>query len=78
MEPHRQPRHSHCHCRVVALGYAGWGEGQLDAEMHRHGWHAAQGRAQILFHTPVEARWQQTWRIEGINPAHLSGETGSA
>ena len=28
---------------IAALGYAGWGEGQLDEEMTRHGWFAAQG-----------------------------------
>ena len=28
---------------IAALGYAGWGEGQLDEEMTRHGWFAARG-----------------------------------
>jgi putative AlgH/UPF0301 family transcriptional regulator len=37
----------------VALGYAGWGEGQLDGEMRQHGWYAAEGRAKILFE-PLE------------------------
>ena len=31
---------------IVALGYAGWGEGQLDEEMTRHGWFAAHGSDQ--------------------------------
>ena len=30
---------------IAALGYAGWGEGQLDEEMTRHGWFAANGDA---------------------------------
>src|SRR3982750_1738928 len=34
---------------IAALGYAGWGESQLDEEMTRHGWFAAQGTPQILF-----------------------------
>ena len=63
---------------LVALGYAGWGPGQLEGEMHHHGWHAAQGRSEILFDTPVDARWAATWRAEGIDPAHLAGETGTA
>ena len=29
---------------IVALGYAGWGEGQLDEEMTRHGWFAAHAK----------------------------------
>ncbi len=63
---------------LVALGYAGWGAGQLEGEMRQHGWFAATGRAAILFDTPVEARWQATWRAEGIDPAHLVAATGRA
>lgn len=67
------PRHS-----LIALGYAGWGPGQLDGEMQRHGWHAAEGRAAILFETVVERRWVATWRAEGIDPALLASQTGRA
>ena len=63
---------------LVALGYAGWGEGQLDGEMHEHGWYAAEGRAGILFDTPVEARWASCWKAEGIDLSHLAGQTGHA
>jgi putative transcriptional regulator len=63
---------------LVALGYAGWGPGQLDSEMQRHGWHAAEGRTAVLFDTPAERRWVETWKGEGIDPALLSGETGHA
>lgn len=63
---------------VFALGYAGWGEGQLDEEMRRHGWFAAEARAKIVFDTPAAARWTAAWKAEGIDPAMLAGETGSA
>jgi putative transcriptional regulator len=63
---------------LVALGYAGWGPGQLDGEMRRHGWYAAAGNPAILFDTPVEARWTATWKAEGIEPALLANVTGSA
>ena len=63
---------------LVALGYAGWGAGQLDSEMREYGWHAADGRAAIVFDTPTEARWVQTWRAEGIDPSHLTIATGRA
>lgn len=63
---------------LVALGYAGWGPGQLDGEMRRHGWYAAQGRSALLFDTLPEARWNATWTAEGIDPAHLANVTGSA
>lgn len=63
---------------LLALGYAGWGPGQLEGEMQRHGWYAAKGSTGILFDTGVEARWMATWRAEGIDPAQLSPETGRA
>lgn len=63
---------------LVALGYAGWGAGQLEGEMRQHGWYAAQGRSEILFQTPVNARWPATWRAEGIDPSHLVSQTGRA
>lgn len=69
----RGPRHW-----IFALGYAGWGAGQLDDEMKRHGWFAAAGHPAILFDTPVARRWTETWRAEGIDPALLASETGHA
>lgn len=63
---------------LVALGYAGWAPGQLDMEMRHHGWHAAEGRSEILFDRPAETRWAATWRAEGIDPALLTSETGRA
>lgn len=63
---------------LIALGYAGWGAGQLESEMRQHGWYAAQGRPEILFETSVNARWAATWRAEGIDPSHLVSQTGRA
>jgi putative transcriptional regulator len=63
---------------LVALGYAGWGAGQLDMEMRHHGWYAAEGRSEILFERPAETRWAAAWRAEGIDPALLASETGRA
>ncbi|HEY0959352.1 MAG TPA: YqgE/AlgH family protein [Novosphingobium sp.] len=63
---------------LIALGYAGWGPGQLDGEMRRHGWFAAQGRSEILFDLPAEERWASVWKHEGIDPALLAHETGRA
>lgn len=63
---------------VVALGYAGWGPGQLENEMRHHGWHAAAGHASVVYETPVEERWTAAWRAEGIDPALLASQTGRA
>lgn len=63
---------------LMALGYAGWGAGQLEQEMRQHGWHAAAGHRSILFETPAQDRWAATWRAEGVDPILLASETGNA
>ncbi|RIX26992.1 YqgE/AlgH family protein [Sphingomonas edaphi] len=63
---------------LVALGYAGWGEGQLDEEMTRPGWFTAAGRQDILFDTPTEERWQAGFKAEGIDPKLLDSAAGAA
>jgi len=63
---------------LMALGYAGWGAGQLEDEMRQHGWYAAEGRAAVAFDTATDARWQAAWAAEGIDPAALSPDIGRA
>lgn len=63
---------------LIALGYAGWGEGQLDEEMTRHGWFTATGDSEILFDTPADERWAAAFQKEGIDPRLLVSETGAA
>ena len=63
---------------IVALGYAGWGEGQLDEEMTRHGWFTAQTDPDMLFDTPTDERWAAAFKAEGIDPRLLASETGAA
>jgi putative transcriptional regulator len=63
---------------IVALGYAGWGEGQLDEELTRHGWFTAQTDTKILFDTPTDERWAAAFKAEGIDPRLLASETGAA
>jgi len=65
-------------CWLVSLGYAGWAAGQLDGEMRRHGWFAAQGRSEILFGKDTPCRWEAAWRAEGVDPGALANVTGSA
>lgn len=63
---------------IAALGYAGWGEGQLEGEMTRHGWFAARANSKILFDTPTDERWAAAFNAEGIDPRLLASETGAA
>jgi putative transcriptional regulator len=63
---------------LVALGYAGWGAGQLEQELTGHGWFAAAGDPAVLWDTPTDERWATAFRGEGIDPRLLSSETGVA
>ncbi len=63
---------------IVSLGYAGWEEGQLDSEMTRHGWFAAEGGEDILFDTPTDERWAAAFKSAGVDPRLLSSQTGAA
>lgn len=63
---------------LVALGYAGWGAGQLEEEMAQNAWLSLPARSEILFETPPELRWQQAAKGLGIDLNMLSPETGHA
>lgn len=63
---------------VAALGYAGWGEGQLDKEMTRHGWLVAPAGPALLFDTPADARWSAGLAGAGIDPRLLASTSGTA
>ena len=63
---------------LIALGYAGWGEGQLDEEMTRPGWFTTGGSQEILFETPTEHRWEAGFKAEGIDPRRLASGAGAA
>ena len=61
---------------AVALGYAGWGAGQLEHEVRQNAWLSGPADARIIFDTPYEERWTSATRLLGIDPDHLSGDAG--
>lgn len=63
---------------LVAMGYAGWGEGQLEMELAGHGWHVHPGDDSLLWDTRAERRWNAAWALTGIDVAHLSAAAGRA
>ena len=63
---------------VVALGYAGWGAGQLEAEMAANSWLTVPASADIIFSVPFERRWESAAALIGVNMADLSPEAGHA
>ena len=61
---------------VVALGYAGWGAGQLEKEITENSWLTSPVDSRIIFEVPFEKRWQTATRMLGIDPVLLSREVG--
>ncbi len=63
---------------LIALGYAGWGAGQLEAEIRDNAWLNCEANAGILFKTDVEKRWEAAAALIGIDINQLTGEAGHA
>lgn len=63
---------------VVALGYAGWGAGQLDGEMTRHGWFNTPGTPELIYDVATGDRWSRGFASAGIDPRLLASSAGTA
>lgn len=63
---------------LVALGYAGWDEGQLESEIAANAWLTLPADSQILFHTPAEQRWTAAALPLGIDLNLISSVAGHA
>ena len=63
---------------LITLGYAGWGEGQLEEELAQNAWLTVPANHEILFDTPLEERFASAYAMLGIDPALMSGAAGHA
>src|SRR5687768_14933413 len=63
---------------IAALGYAGWGEGQLEEEMSRHGWFTTPGNDELLYDCDVGSRWATAFQSAGIDSRLLTADFGTA
>ncbi|HEY5719420.1 MAG TPA: YqgE/AlgH family protein [Gammaproteobacteria bacterium] len=63
---------------LVALGYAGWGTGQLEQEMAENAWLSTPADLGILFELPYAQRWEAAARLVGVDLKTLSLEVGHA
>jgi len=63
---------------LFALGYAGWGPGQLDAELQANGWLTATPDEQLIFGEDQEGKWDSAIARLGIDPARLTFDAGHA
>jgi putative transcriptional regulator len=63
---------------LLALGYSGWGPGQLEAEILRNDWIIAEAPADLVFSEDDGGKWAAALRRSGIDPVSLSGAAGRA
>lgn len=67
------PRHN-----ILALGYAGWGPGQLEAEVHDNAWLNVAADEGLLFDPGVNDKWERAMRKIGVDFSMLSATAGRA
>ncbi|MBT4739615.1 MAG: hypothetical protein HOO09_04450, partial [Rhodospirillaceae bacterium] len=62
----------------MALGYAGWGAGQLDEEIMNNAWLNVPADGALLWSPQDETKWDQALGTLGISPAMLVADAGHA
>jgi putative transcriptional regulator len=67
------PRHG-----VLALGYAGWGPGQLEAEIQQNAWLSVAPDEELLFDEDAATKWRRALAKLKVDPLLLSGSAGHA
>ncbi|WP_343080764.1 YqgE/AlgH family protein [Ostreiculturibacter nitratireducens] len=62
----------------LALGYAGWGPGQLETEIAENGWLTCDAAPDLVFSSENAKKWERALRTLGIDPLTLSAAAGRA
>jgi len=63
---------------VFALGYAGWGAGQLESEIQQNGWLLCPASDDLLFDDEFETKYERALALIGVDLGMLSGDIGRA
>jgi len=63
---------------LVSLGYAAWGEGQLESELAENSWLTVGADPEVIFDTPIEQRYDKALSLLGLQAWMLSPEAGHA
>ncbi|WP_066266786.1 YqgE/AlgH family protein [Hydrogenophaga palleronii] len=62
----------------VSLGYASWGEGQLESEITENSWLTVEADPSVIFDAPVAERYERAMALLGLQPWMLSPDAGHA
>lgn len=63
---------------LIALGYVGWGAGQLENEIKENSWTPVPADADLVYSLPNEKKWSRAFASLGVDPSFLSDEQGKA
>ncbi len=63
---------------LIALGYAGWGAGQIEQELADNAWLCGPADNSIIFNTPWQQRWEAAAALMGIDLNQISDQIGHA
>lgn len=63
---------------LVSLGYAAWGEGQLESEISENAWLTVDANREVIFDTPIEQRYDKALSLLGLKSWMLSPDAGHA
>lgn len=63
---------------LLALGYSGWGPGQLEDELAENGWLICDGDLNLVFDTSDAQKWENALKLLGIDALTLSASAGRA
>lgn len=64
--------------KLLAIGYAGWGPGQLESEIHENAWLHAPVSDELLFGGDDGSKWDRALKSLGVDISLLSGTAGRA
>ena len=63
---------------LITLGYASWGEGQLESELAENSWLTVPAQREVVFDTPIAQRYEKALELLGLQAWMLSPEAGHA
>lgn len=63
---------------ILAIGYTGWGAGQLENEIKQNSWMTLPVESSFIFDEKVSNKWDEAYKIIGFDPISLSQFSGNA
>ena len=63
---------------LVSLGYAAWGEGQLESELKENAWLTVEADASVIFDAPMAERYDRALGLLGLQAWMISTQAGNA